>query len=30
MLVRKAFRYRVYPSAEQAARVEAWESALGT
>ncbi len=26
--MRKAFRFRVYPSAQQVARVEAWESAL--
>ena len=28
MIVHKAFRYRVYPSAQQVARVEAWEGAL--
>jgi putative transposase len=26
--IRKAFRYRIYPSAEQAARLHAWEDAL--
>ena len=28
MLVYKSFRYRVYPTAEQAARLRAWEDAL--
>lgn len=28
MKIHKAFRYRVYPSAEQVARIEAWEGAL--
>jgi putative transposase len=28
VLVHKAFRYRVYPTAEQVARVESWEGAL--
>ena len=28
VLVHKAFRYRVYPTAEQVARIESWEGAL--
>ena len=28
MKIHKSFRYRVYPSAEQATRIEAWEGAL--